>query len=167
VGEVIGLVYRENGSQPIELKSRLTVVSQGSMKSFGKALNKSETEVSGYMLRIIIRDCELPYKNYGHVILADPSPLLSYPVGQNAIRILIDIHKDMPSMKGNSLNKYLIEIIRPQMPLQLQKGFEVAVNAGNFKAKPTCELASRPILQDGVVLLGDSLNMRHPITGGE
>jgi len=34
-----------------------------------------------------------------------------------------------------------------------------------LKGKPTHLLASRPILREGAVLLGDALNMRHPTTG--
>jgi squalene monooxygenase len=52
------------------------------------------------------------------------------------------------------------------MPAQMQHSFKEAVNKGGFKTKATCLLASRPIAKEGVLLLGDSLNMRHPVTGG-
>lgn len=118
------------------------------------------------MLGLKIKNSELPFHGRGHVILADKSPILSYPISSDEIRVLIDINIEETPLKGEALRKYLLERILPQMPEQLREGFETSVKKGKFKAKPTCQLSSRPILKDGVMLLGDSLNMRHPITGG-
>jgi squalene monooxygenase len=155
-----------NGGDTENLFARLTIICQGSQSSLGKSLNKSRTEIKGFMLGLILKGCNLPYEHYGHIILADPAPILSYPVGKDKIRVLIDFPKDVPSLKAEARTQYLLEKILPQMPVELQEGFERAVREGGHKAKATSLLASRPIIKKGILLLGDSLNMRHPITGG-
>ena len=164
--QISGVEVRSNGSLAASINSNLTVISQGGMKTLSRSLSQSNTSMSGYMLGLKIKNSELPFHGRGHVILADQSPILSYPISSDEIRVLIDFNIEETSLKGEALTKYLLERILPQMPEQLREGFEISVKEGKFKAKPTCQLSARPILKDGVMLLGDSLNMRHPITGG-
>ena len=42
-----------------------------------------------------MKNCELPIKNYGHIILAPIGPLLLYQISSNEVRILIDM-KEIP-----------------------------------------------------------------------
>ena len=164
--KVVGIKASERNKPEYQISAKLTVISQGSLKTIGKPYNKSKAIVTGYMLGMIIKGCELPFHGHGHVIITNPSPVLTYPVGNGEIRVLIDIPKQYSHLKGKVLTDYLLKIIMPQIPNQLQQGFEKAVLEGDFKAKPTNQLTSRPVNKDGVLLLGDSLNMRHPITGG-
>jgi len=59
----------------------------------------------------------------------------------------------------------LVNTIKPQLPDCLQVRFEETVMNERLKGKPTHLLASRPVVKEGAVLLGDALNMRHPTTG--
>ena len=52
------------------------------------------------------------------------------------------------------------------MPDELQPAFMTAVDEGKFKVIPNHLIPAKPVNKRGVVLLGDSLNMRHPLTGG-
>lgn len=153
-------VNREN------IHAKLTIISQGSLSPLGKSLNRSNVEIKGFMMGLILKNCKLPYAQHGHIMLGDPAPFLAYPVAKDKIRVLIDFPDERQAPKGAARKQYLLDNILPQMPDQLQAGFSEAVEEGIFKVKPTCLLASRPIAKEGVLLLGDSLNMRHPITGG-
>ena len=44
--------------------------------------------------------------------------------------------------------------------------YEQALQAGGFKVMPNHYMAAKPIIRKGAVMLGDALNMRHPLTGG-
>jgi squalene monooxygenase len=146
--------------------AKLTIICQGSLSPLSKSLNKSNIEIKGFMMGLILKECKLPFEQHGHIMLAEPAPILAYPVANNKIRVLIDFPHEHMAPKGAARKQYLLDNILHQMPKQLRSGFKTAVDEGVFKVKPTCILASRPITKEGVLLLGDSLNMRHPITGG-
>ena len=148
-----------------EIQATLTVISQGSMSALRGDLTKASSDTKGYMLGVVLENCSLPFDHHGHVIMADPAPILAYPVGTNKIRVLIDFPRELPAMKGEQLTDYLTTTIQPQLPAGLRDSFAVAIKGMKPKGKPTHLLASRPILKSGAVLLGDALNMRHPTTG--
>ena len=165
-GKVQRVNYRNQKGSTIQLDTLLTIVSPGSRKPVSKFLSNSKPQFVGFMLGLIIENCNLPFKGNGHVILANPSPILAYPVSKNKARVLIDFNKQDKKLSGEALKEHLLATVLPQMPIELQKGFHEAVLRGGYKTKPNIQFAARPVLRESTVLLGDSLNMRHPITGG-
>ena len=82
-------------------------------------------------------------------------------------RVLIDFPGQIPDMKSGALENYLLSKIMPQLPKDLQKPFEVAVvERKTLQSMPNRRMIARPQHAPGAVMLGDSLNMRHPLTGG-
>ena len=61
---------------------------------------------------------------------------------------------------------YLREKVGPQLPPVIQPSYYKAVDEGKFKVMPNHLCPAKPTLKSGAVLVGDSLNMRHPLTGG-
>jgi len=59
-----------------------------------------------------------------------------------------------------------LETFAGHIPQSARASFVDAVDEGNFKMFPNHRLPAMPIKKAGAVLLGDSLNMRHPLTGG-
>lgn len=58
----------------------------------------------------------LPYPNHGHVILADPSPILFYPISGTEIRCLVDVPgQKLPSLANGDMANYLKTVIAPQV----------------------------------------------------
>lgn len=47
----------------------------------------------------------------------------------------------------------------------MQKSFAEAMKAGDIRSMPNSHLSSSFCSKPGVLLLGDALNMRHPLTG--
>jgi len=162
-----GVIYQDKlSNQKKKLKATLTILSQGSSVRLTKDLTKAKIDTKGFMLGLILENCELPYPNHGHVIIAKPGPILAYPVTSNKIRVLIDFPKYYENPRGMEMKTYLREKIGPQIPEIMRKSFYEAVEKENYKTKPTCLLPAKPILIKGAILLGDSLNQRHPTTGG-
>lgn len=61
---------------------------------------------------------QLPYPNHGHVILADPSPILFYPISSTEIRCLVDVPgQKLPSLANGDMANYLKTVVAPQVPL--------------------------------------------------
>lgn len=165
--EVVGLRFLPSGEQTEQsITAKLTIACDGGSSLFGKELNRSEKIIKGYFLGLLLEDCPLPYPNHGHVFIAGSSPFLSYPISSNHTRVLIDFPADAPPQKGEALERHIMEKVLPFMPEQMHGSVLKAVKENPFRAMPNCEVVANPLRVKGALLLGDSLNMRHPITGG-
>lgn len=72
------------------LRASLTIICDGMFSSFREKLSDTTRTVSSYFLGLILHDCVLPFPGHGHVIAAEPSPVLVYPVSSTETRVLID-----------------------------------------------------------------------------
>lgn len=164
---VTGVRYKDAADKEERtVQASLTVVCDGMFSIFRERLSENVKKVSSYFLGIILKDCQLPYKNHGHVIIADPAPCLVYPVTSTETRILIDFPTNEPPKKGPELTSFLRDKLGPQMPEGIKPSYYAAVEEGKFKVMPNHLIPATPKLKQGAVLVGDSLNMRHPLTGG-
>ncbi len=100
------------------------------------------------------------------MILAKPSPILLYQIGTRDTRILVDIPGTLPNASNGTLKNYLKEFVGPQLPKQVQKAFYAALDQGKIRSMPNSWLPPSLNTQKGLLLLGDAMNMRHPLTGG-
>ena len=166
-GRVTGVKFiTRHSEEEQQISANLTVVCDGMFSVFRGQLSAAEKKISSYFLGMILKDCELPFKNHGHVIVAEPSPCLIYPISSTETRILIDFPGNEAPRKSAELTTYLTCTIVPQLPLQIRSSFIAAVAEGKFKVMPNHLIPARPFRKPGVVMIGDSLNMRHPLTGG-
>jgi squalene monooxygenase len=147
-------------------KAPLTVVSDGFFSKLRKNLHNQNAEVTGYFLGMILENTELLHPGYGHVFVGHNAKFLAYPTTANEIRLLIE-RKDVKwGIKSPELKAWLYENIMPQLPESMHKSFSEAVEQADFKVMPNHLLPANPRKIDGVIMLGDSLNMRNPLTGG-
>ncbi|KVI10870.1 hypothetical protein Ccrd_010728, partial [Cynara cardunculus var. scolymus] len=149
-GAVKGVRYKTKAGQDITANAPLTIV-----------------EIPSSFVALLLKNCEAPYPNHGHVILADPSPILCYRISSTEIRCLVDIPgKKIPSVGNGEMALYLKTKVAPQIPPELQGGFIAAVDEGKIKTMANRSMPAAPQPTPGAILLGDSFNMRHPLTGG-
>ncbi len=166
-GRVTGIKYiTKQEKEEKEIHASLTVVCDGIFSLFREKLAESNKQVSSFSLGIILKDCTLPYPNYDHVIVAQPSLCLIYPISSSETRILIDFPQSEAPRKSPELMDYLTNTILPQLPSSVHPSFMKAIEEGKFKVMPNHYIPAKPVFKAGTVLLGDSLNMRHPLTGG-
>lgn len=164
---IVGVNFTPRGETAEQtISAKLTIACDGGSSLFGKELNQSQKQIKGYFLGLLLEDCELPYPNHGHVFIAGSSPFLSYPISSKYTRVLIDFPADSPPQKGEALERHIKENVLPYMPEQMHLPVLKALEKGPFRAMPNCEVVAEPIRVAGALLLGDSLNMRHPLTGG-
>jgi len=65
---------------------------------------------------LILENCLLPFENHGHVILADPSPILFYPISSTEVRCLVDVPgQKVPSIANGEMANYLKNMVAPQV----------------------------------------------------
>jgi squalene monooxygenase len=165
-GVVTGVEYRDKASsEPKTINAKLTITSDGFFSHFRKKLSNNEKSVTSFFVGLVLTDCPLPNPNFGHVFLSGPTPFICYPISSNEVRVLIDFPGDKAPKKPY-IKEYLKNHVEAFIPNDMREYFNKAVSEENFKVMPNHYMAAKPVLKSGAVLLGDALNMRHPLTGG-
>ncbi|KAJ0101444.1 hypothetical protein Patl1_04851 [Pistacia atlantica] len=166
-GIIKGVTYKTKTGQELTAYSPLTVVCDGCCSNLRRSLSKPKVEILSCFVGLILENCELPYKNHGHVILADPSPILFYPISSTEVRCLVDVPgQKVPSTSNVEMTNYLKTVVAPQIPRELCSAFMSAIDKGNIRTMTNRSMPAAPSPTPGALLLGDSFNMRHPLTGG-
>ncbi|KAI9186356.1 hypothetical protein LWI28_016504 [Acer negundo] len=167
MGTIKGVQYKNTNGQLVTAYAPLTIVCDGCFSNLRRSLCKPKVEIPSCFVGLILEKCELPYKNHGHVILADPSPILFYPISSTEIRCLVDVPgQRVPSISNGEMNHYLKTVIAPQIPSELLSAFMVAIKKGHIRTMTNRSMPATPQPTPGALLLGDAFNMRHPLTGG-
>ena len=163
---VTGVKYKDKKTREIKtIKARLTITSDGFFSNFRKDLSENEETVTSFFIGLILTGCDLPYPNHGHVFLSGPTPFICYPISSNEIRVLVDFPGEKAPKKA-AIIEHLKNNVAPNIPAGMKIRYDLAVQQENFKVMPNHYMAAKPVLREGAVLLGDALNMRHPLTGG-
>ncbi|MGR9036007.1 MAG: FAD-dependent monooxygenase [Gammaproteobacteria bacterium] len=164
--EIVGVSYRESLSSQIKsIYAPLTITSDGFFSNFRAHLSNNEKTVTSYFIGLILKDCEMPFPKHGHVFLSGPTPFICYPISNNEVRLLIDFPGNQMPRK-HLLQEHLDANVTPYIPEGMLNSYEQALQEGGFKVMPNHYMAAKPIIRKGAVMLGDALNMRHPLTGG-
>ncbi|CAO3569091.1 unnamed protein product [Mortierella alpina] len=150
----------------ITYKSPMVVIADGCFSKFRKQYLNKEVTVSSHFVGLILKDVVLPYPNHGHVILMTPSPVLMYQISTTETRVLVDIPGKLPSASTGALRSYLEKTIYPQLPATAQKPFLRALETDRLRSMPNSFLPPSTSSELGIIVLGDAMNMRHPLTGG-
>lgn len=159
----------EDGIQRVTT-ARLTVVADGMYSALRTKLHDHRPQTVSHFCGLILHhpphQPPLPYPNRGHVIMADPSPVLLYQISPTQTRVLVDVLGHLPSVEDGSLRRYFLEKVAPQLPEMMRPAFIHAAETQEPDNMPNRRLTSTSVRRAGALLLGDSLNMRHPLTGG-
>ncbi|KAL9671995.1 hypothetical protein QQ045_009569 [Rhodiola kirilowii] len=166
-GVIKGVQYKTKNGQEVKKYAPLTIVCDGCFSNLRRNLCNPKVEVPSYFVGMVLENCQLPFDNHGHVILADPSPILFYPISSTEVRCLVDVPgQKVPSIANGEMNQYLKTVVAPQIPPQLHDAFIAAIDSGNIRTMPNRSMPADPHPTPGALLLGDAFNMRHPLTGG-
>ncbi|KAH9933976.1 squalene monooxygenase [Epithele typhae] len=171
-GRVLGVraTRREEGAVEKEaFFADLTVIADGCFSNFrNKVMGTAgiTPEVKGHFVGMVLEDAQLPIPKHGTVMLVEGfGPVLSYQIGTHETRILIDVKNPVPS----DLKAHIQNNIIPQLPAALHAPAKKALENDRLRRMPNSFLPAAEQgkqTREGVILLGDSWNMRHPLTGG-
>nr|QEV81979.1 Squalene monooxygenase [Prunella vulgaris] len=166
-GAITGVQYKTKSGEELKAYAPLTIVCDGCFSNLRRSLCTPKVEVPSCFVGLVLENCQLPFANHGHVILADPSPILFYPISSSEIRCLVDVPGEkVPSISNGEMAKYLKNVIAPQVPPELHGAFLSAIEKGNMRTMPNRSMPAAPHPTPGALLMGDAFNMRHPLTGG-
>ncbi|CAN6971552.1 unnamed protein product [Brassica rapa subsp. trilocularis] len=166
-GTIKGVRYKNKAGEELTAFAALTIVCDGCFSNLRRSLCNPQVDVPSCFVGLVLENCNLPYANHGHVVLADPSPILMYPISSTEVRCLVDVPgQKVPSIANGEMENYLKNVVAPQMPHEVYDSFIAAVNKGNIKSMPNRSMPASPYPTPGALLMGDAFNMRHPLTGG-
>ncbi|XVE48654.1 hypothetical protein DITRI_Ditri01bG0019400 [Diplodiscus trichospermus] len=166
-GTVKGVHYRNKSGQVLTAFAPLTVLCDGGFSNLRRSLCYPKVEVPSYFVGLILENCKLPHANFGALVLVDPSPILLYPISSTEIRCLVDVpSQNVPSVSDGEMAHYLKTLVAPKVPPELYTAFISAIEKNSIRTMPNKIMAAAPHPTPGALLMGDALNMRHPITGG-
>ncbi|KAI5960157.1 ERG1 [Candida pseudojiufengensis] len=167
---VIGVEVKENKNNTTKTKkiySKLVISCDGIYSKFRKEYSNNNPSINSYFIGLYLKNAKLPEKNKGHVLLGNHAPVLIYQVSPNETRVLCAYRSIKPPSSANDeVYKYLKNDVLPHIPKETLPAFTSALEDKKFRIMPNQYLSAKKQNQKGFILLGDSLNMRHPLTGG-
>lgn len=146
----------------------LTIIADGYASKFRKEFRTDTPVVKSKFWGLELIDADLPMPCHGHVVLGDGAPLLLYQIGTHETRALIDIPQDLPSasVQAGGVKGHLRNVVLPTLPAKVRPSFETAIEKDRLRSMPNSFLPPTTNKAPGLILLGDAMNMRHPLTGG-
>ena len=166
-GTILGVNCLKKGERDVYF-GQLTVLADGYASKFRKDyIPRSVTSKSRFWGLELI-DAVLPRPLHGHVILGDGAPVLLYQIGTRETRALVDIPEGLESSstKNGGVKGHLRNVVLPSLPECVKPSFERALDEGKLRSMPNSFLPPSVNRFPGLVMLGDAMNMRHPLTGG-
>ncbi|XP_050212718.1 squalene monooxygenase SE1-like [Mercurialis annua] len=166
-GIIKGVAYKTKAGDELTAFAPLTIVCDGCFSNLRRSLCNPKVDVPSCFVGLILENCKLPYQYHGHVVLADPSPILFYQISSTEVRCLVDVPgQKVPSISSGEMENYLKNVVAPQIPPEIYDSFVAAVDKGNIRTMPNRSMPASPYPTPGALLMGDAFNMRHPLTGG-
>ena len=166
-GEVLGVQSLTHGEKDYYFGA-LTVVADGYASKFRKEFISRTPVVKSKFWGMELIDCDLPSPGFGHVVLGDGAPVLLYQIGTHETRVLVDIPEGLTSAStaNGGVKGHMKKVVLPSLPKSIQPSFAAALEEGKLRSMPNSWLPPTTQRTPGMVILGDAMNMRHPLTGG-
>ncbi|KAI5474264.1 squalene monooxygenase [Pseudohyphozyma bogoriensis] len=192
LGTIIGAtatVKDGDDRRSLDFSATLTFISDGFASSFRREILPSHVSpiVRSNFIGLVLNDADLPAPNHGHVILGKslPTDTSSSPIGPVLVyqlsanpsetRMLVDVRGSKIPVSNKELPSFLTKHVTPVLPSSIVPSFTDAMSraqsgssSDRLRSMPNSYLAPYPQGRgaQGAILCGDSLNMRHPLTGG-
>ncbi|KAL8767168.1 MAG: hypothetical protein Q9209_006259 [Squamulea sp. 1 TL-2023] len=167
-GQVLGVEAESKDGRKDVYFGQLTVLADGYASRFRKEFiaHAPVSKSKFYGLELI--DADLPRSMHGHVVLGEGAPVLLYQIGTRETRALVDVPDgtSSASLANGGVKGHLRNVVLPSLPKCVQSSFERALDDGKLRSMPNSWLPPSTQQIPGMILLGDAMNMRHPLTGG-
>ncbi|GHJ84764.1 hypothetical protein NliqN6_1166, partial [Naganishia liquefaciens] len=161
----------------------LTIIADGCFSKFRNATTMPDhtphtlppikpIKTRSHFVGAVIKDIPLPQPRHGTVCLTPQGPVLLYQIADAAgeTRMLVDVKGKLPSIADGSLKSHIENAYLPHLPAEFHAPIRNALAADRLRTMPNSFLPpamqGRRGAREGVIMVGDSWNMRHPLTGG-
>lgn len=165
--QIVGVQCLTKGEKDVYF-GQLTVLADGYASKFRKQYIPRTVVSKSRFWGLELIDADLPRPLHGHVILGSGAPVLLYQIGTRETRALVDVPEGLESAsaKNGGVKDHLRNVVLPSLPESVKPSFERALAEGKLRSMPNSFLPPSVNRVPGMVILGDAMNMRHPLTGG-
>ncbi|VVB17403.1 unnamed protein product [Arabis nemorensis] len=164
-GVIKGVTYKNSLGEDTTAFAPLTVVCDGCYSNLRRSLNDNNAEILSYQVGFITKNCRLDDPEKLHLIMGKPSSIMLYQIGNTDVRCNFDLFPgNIPSIANGEMVTFMKNTIAPQVPPKLRKIFLKGIDEGaQIKTMPTKRVEATLSEKEGVIVLGDAFNMRHPV----
>ncbi|KAE8727149.1 Squalene epoxidase 2 [Hibiscus syriacus] len=157
-GTVKGVHYKDKSGQLLTAYAPLTVICDGYFSNLRRSLCNPKVDIPSHFAGLVLTNCKLPDENYGAIILAEPSPILFYPISSTEIRCLVDIpSQHVPSVSDGGMAHYLKTRVAPKALPEMYTALISAIEKeDNIRIMPNKIMAADPRPTPGAFLIGDA-----------
>ncbi|KFK23559.1 hypothetical protein AALP_AAs41881U000500 [Arabis alpina] len=163
-GVIKGVTYKNGAGEDTTAFAPLTVVCDGCYSNLRRSLTDNNAEILSCQVGFITKNSRLAEPDKLHVIMAKPSFIMVYQIGDTDVRCGFELFPgNIPSIANGEMVTFMKNTIAPQLPPKLRKIFFKGLDEGaHIKTMPTKRMAATLSEKEGVIVLGDAFNMRHP-----
>ncbi len=146
-----------------EVEAQRIVGADGRASIVRKSLGLSTSRhICSRMIGVLIEGVKVPHEGFGHVLLGGPGPVLMFQLGEERVRIIVDVPLNHWSPQDRV--GVLTESYGHLFPANIREAFVSSLVNGRFQAAAN---EIRPRVTYGCterVLVGDSAGNYHPLT---
>ncbi|XP_010519458.1 PREDICTED: squalene monooxygenase 1,1-like [Tarenaya hassleriana] len=165
-GLIKGVKYKSKSTgQETTAFAPLTVVCDGAYSNLRRSLHDPKVEVNSYIIGYVTKNCRLKDPESLHLIMSEPSFSMLYQIGSDEVRCLAEVlPENVPSIANGEVLAFFKKVISPQIPPKLRDIFLKGLDENpEIKTVATKSMGDSLCDKNGVIVLGDAFNMRHPI----
>ncbi len=82
---VSGVLYKAADGSERTARADLSIICDGMYSSLRSKLSTPNIRHPSFFVGLLLHGAALPYANFGHVVLAKPSPILFYPISSTEV----------------------------------------------------------------------------------
>ena len=121
-----------------------------------------EPEVVSYMGALTLEGFEMPFEGYGHVILGGPGPALLYRIGEDRVRMSLDVPIDVGELRRDP--EALYDAFEPVLPPRIAAAMRDALDTQPLQWAAAHFQPHVRYGGNGIALVGDAVGAYHPMT---
>lgn len=156
-------IQEARSDETVSIRADTIVGADGYSSVARKALGfDDEAKTVSYMGALALKDFDMPFEGFGHVVLGGPGPVLLYRVGSDEVRVSIDVPVERSDLRRD--HAALHDAIVPMLPNGIAERIGQEIDEGNIRWAAT---RFRPHIhygRDGIALVGDAVGTYHPMT---
>ncbi len=140
------------------------VAADGRFSAVRKALGLPDDRTPlSHMAGLVLRGVTLPEEGHGHVMLGGEGPVLAYRIGEDEVRVILDVPPWIKRTKDRGAR--ILRHVAHQLPPELRPAVEAELAADRI-VWAVVDLRPRTTYGVGpVALVGDAVGHYHPMTG--
>lgn len=125
---------------------------------------KDDATAMAFTAGVELRDVQLPYEGYGHVLVGGPGPVLMYRIDPDRVRACFDVPLRVAGKLRRGDTEALWETYRSVLPPQIVDAFRKALDEKRVQWAAAGFKPRAHYGRGNVALAGDAVGYFHPMT---